>query len=60
VVNGLPIPEGERAARRAIALEAIGDEPAAAIAWQAAAAVGVWTDFAPTRLARLGRGGRGR
>lgn len=53
VVAMVPVPDAERAARRAVALAAIGDREGARAAWQEASMRPVWTDHARAEIARL-------
>jgi hypothetical protein len=53
LVAAIPVPEPERAARRAVALAAIGDSAGAAQAWEEALASEPWR---PHVLHELGRG----
>jgi tetratricopeptide (TPR) repeat protein len=46
---GLDVPETERAARRAVVLEAVGDTAGARAAWAIAAREGAWADDAARR-----------
>ncbi len=62
VLSSLPLPEGEQMARRALALEAIGDPTGARESWERAA-TGPWEAHArsmltPTRARRRGRRAR--
>ncbi|MCB9618534.1 MAG: tetratricopeptide repeat protein [Sandaracinus sp.] len=47
---GLEVPEPERAARRAVVLEALGDAAGARTAWTAASRDGAWAEDARRRL----------
>jgi tetratricopeptide (TPR) repeat protein len=59
LVARLAVPEAEKAARRAVALEAVGDAQGARLAWQLVAREGaLWRTHAEGELARLpGRAG---
>jgi tetratricopeptide (TPR) repeat protein len=56
VLAALPIPEPERAARRALVLEATGDRSSADAAWREAATDSPWQAFAQSRIGVVGRG----
>lgn len=56
LVARLPVPEAERAARRAVALEALGDTAGAQEAWRAATEGRVWRSHAEAELQHLGAG----
>jgi len=50
VIASLPVPSGEKAARRAIALEANGDRTGSRTAWQEAATFEPWREHAERQL----------
>jgi tetratricopeptide (TPR) repeat protein len=55
IVRTLPVPETERAARRAVVLDAIGDAGGALEAWRAAAQAGPWQEHAERALSTRAR-----
>jgi tetratricopeptide (TPR) repeat protein len=60
LVARLPLPESEKAARRAVALEVLGDMEGARQAWQSAAEGSPWREHAEQELRRHGARDRGR
>jgi tetratricopeptide (TPR) repeat protein len=54
VLRALPVPEAERAARRAVALDALGDVAGARSAYADSREGVLWRDFAERELSRLG------
>jgi len=52
MVATIPVPEGERAARRAVALDAVGDTEGARLAWEAALTWAPWREHALRELGR--------
>jgi len=60
VVNALPVPDSEKAARLAIAREALGNMDAAIEEWGRAAADPLWQAHARIEIARLQQGQAGR